>query len=56
MKFLGIETEILGNSEACLFILNNLNELEKKIKLFLNPKYLTQYYFVIAIKKLFILL
>ena len=49
MKFLGVDTEILGNSEACLFILNNLKELEKKMKLFLNPKYLAQYYFVIAI-------
>jgi hypothetical protein len=49
MKFLGIDTEIMGNTEACLFILHCLERLEKKLKIYLNPIYLNKFYFIVTI-------
>ena len=49
MKFLGIETEILGNNETLYYILKCLKDLEKNLKIYLNPEYIEQFYFVIAL-------
>ena len=49
MKFLGIDTNIIGNNDAVYYILKNIKELEKNFKLYLSPEYREKFYFVIAL-------
>ena len=49
MKFLGIETKIIGDNTSIKYVLNTLNELETHFKIFINPKYLDKFFFVVNI-------
>ena len=49
MKFLGIETKVIGDNSSIKHILNTLYELETHFKIFINPKYLDKYFFVVNI-------
>ena len=49
MKFLGIETKIIGDNTSIKHILNILHEMETHFKIFVNPKYLDKFFFVVNI-------
>ena len=44
MKFLGIDTKIIGNDQSVKFILDTLNDLESNFKLYVNPDYLCKFF------------
>ena len=46
MKFLGIDTKVIGNDETISMTLNTLKLLEKRYKLYTNPDYLNKFFIV----------
>ena len=46
MKFLGIDTKIIGDDYSTKQILKTLCELESNFKIYVNPEYLDKYFFV----------
>ena len=49
MKFLGIDAEIVGNNETIYYILTHLTKLQRKLNIYLPPKYKEKYYFIIGL-------
>jgi hypothetical protein len=49
MKFLGIETKIIGDNYSTKYILKTLHDLETHFKIYINPKYLDKFFFVVNI-------
>ena len=49
MKFLGIDTKIIGDDASIKHILETIVDIEKTIKIHINPQYLNKFLFVINI-------
>ena len=46
MKFLGIETKVVGEDSSTYFVLKTLKTLEKDNKMYTNPDYLNKFYII----------
>lgn len=49
MKFLGIDTEIVGNNDTIYYVLTKLTNLEKKFNIYIPPEYKDKFYFIIGL-------
>jgi hypothetical protein len=46
MKFLGIETKVIGEDSSSYFVLKTLQNLENNTKIYTNPAYLNKFYII----------
>ena len=49
MKFLDIDTKVVGNKLDIFKCLQQLKELENNFKLYINPEYLQKFCFVVSV-------
>lgn len=48
MKFFGIDTRILGSLDIIYYLIDYLDKIERKYKLFIPPKYRDKFYFCVT--------